>query len=166
MSVLVLIPVAAASGAIGLLVAQWAYNNFWNISHSRYPKQTQHSSKEFVLAAGAVAFFIRGKSPLKVCLVHYTKNRDEWLLAKGRKDEGEDLAATAIRETLEETGYPCSLLAIPELPTRATIPSSVAGLAHQNDTPRIASNSTEPFCITIRPLKARNNVKLIFWYVA
>ena len=109
---------------------------------------------------------ISEQGPLKVCLVHFTKDRNEWLLAKGRKDEGEDIAAAAVRETYEETGYQCHLLPISELPTRATVPSFLAGLAHQEDIPRRAVNSTEPFAVTIRPLQKKNNVKLIFWYVA
>ncbi|KAK0491184.1 NUDIX hydrolase domain-like protein [Armillaria novae-zelandiae] len=152
---------AAAGTAAGFLLLPWFYRRFNKTPHPRYPKQTNHSSDQFVLAAGAIAFLISKDKPLKVCLVYY-KKRNEWLLAKGRKDEGEDLATTAVREVLEETGYACTLLPI-ALPTRATISS--ASVAHQEDIPRLSRNCTEPVAVTIRPLQKPKNVKLIFWYV-
>ncbi|KAK0461971.1 NUDIX hydrolase domain-like protein [Desarmillaria tabescens] len=155
-------PLAAVATAAGFLLLPWFYRRFKKPAHPRYPKQTNHSSDQFVLAAGAVAFLISQDKPLKVCLVYY-KKRNEWLLAKGRKDEGEDLATTAVREVLEETGYACTLLPV-ALPTRATLPS--ASVAHQEDIPRLSQNCTESFAITIRPLQQPKNVKLIFWYVA
>ncbi|KAK0482055.1 hypothetical protein EDD18DRAFT_1112698 [Armillaria luteobubalina] len=134
----------AAGTAAGFLLLPWFYRRFNKTPHPRYPKQTNHSSEQFVLAAGAIAFLISKDKPLKVCLVYY-KKRNEWLLAKGRKDEGEDLANTAVREVLEETGYACTLLPI-ALPTRATTPS--ASVDHQEDIPRLSQNCTEPFAVT------------------
>ncbi|OBZ78423.1 hypothetical protein A0H81_02168 [Grifola frondosa] len=77
--------------------------------------QTQYSSSQFVFSAGAIPFVLDNGVPKKVVLVHNWK-KDEWLLAKGRKDQGEELSATATREVLEETGYPCRLLSVPRLP--------------------------------------------------
>ncbi|KAI0077488.1 hypothetical protein K474DRAFT_1559224, partial [Panus rudis PR-1116 ss-1] len=125
--------------------------------------QTNYTSEQFVLSAGAIPF-LRSSSgqTTKVLLVHHTK-KDEWLLAKGRKDQGEDLAAAATREVFEETGYRCHLLTLPRHPTRAPIPAQIAGNLHQPDVVRIAENSTEPIAITVRP--TGDNIKLIFWYV-
>ncbi|KIY63980.1 hypothetical protein CYLTODRAFT_381509 [Cylindrobasidium torrendii FP15055 ss-10] len=160
--------IAFLGGAASVLLARQLYtlvNASRAVAHPRYPKQTQHTSEEFVLAAGAVAFLISPTSPLKVVLVHFTKNRDEWLLAKGRKDVDESLSAAALRETYEETGYKCSLVDIPELKTRATQPG-LATTAHQADVPHIAYGAKESVCVTLRPLQTANHVKMIFWYVA
>ena len=124
-----------------------------------------YSSEDFVLSAGALPFLITPGSPLKVCLVHHTRT-DEWLLAKGRKDEGESLECAAVREVLEETGYTCHLLPI-SIPTRATIPASIAGNLYQPDCVRLASQCSEPFAISTRYSKERTgNIKLVFWYIA
>ena len=125
--------------------------------------QTQYDSSNFVISAGALPFqFDAAGRPRRIVLVHYGK-RDEWLLAKGRKDQGESISSAATREVLEETGFPCRLHTIPHLPTYAPLPSSPA-LGYQPQMARIAHGSTEPFSITIRPLDTRN-VKLIFWYI-
>ncbi|KAI9067779.1 hypothetical protein FKP32DRAFT_1563058 [Trametes sanguinea] len=125
--------------------------------------QVQFTSSHFVLSAGAISFEFVDGVPKRVLLVHYTR-KNEWLLAKGRKDQGEELAAAAIREVLEETGYRCRLYPVPRLPTRAPVSEALSGIAYQPDTVRIAENSTEPFAITIRPTGV-GQVKLIFWYI-
>ncbi|KAI1798321.1 hypothetical protein LXA43DRAFT_979817 [Ganoderma leucocontextum] len=130
--------------------------------HKRIEKQ--FTSREFVLAAGAVPFqFDASGAPKRVLLAHHAP-RDAWLLSKGRKDEGEDLATTAIREVVEETGYPCRLHSVPHLPTCAPLPVELAGMDYQPHSARIANNSTEPFMITLRPLGV-GMLKLIFWYI-
>ncbi len=123
-----------------------------------------YTSRQFVLAAGAVPFqFDAAGAPKRVLLAHHAP-LDAWLLSKGRKDEGEDLATTAIREVFEETGYPCHLYAVPHLPTCAPLPAELAGMDYQPHSARIANNSTEPFTIALRPLGA-GMLKLIFWYI-
>ncbi|KAI0659074.1 hypothetical protein C8Q70DRAFT_916358 [Cubamyces menziesii] len=125
--------------------------------------QVQFTSSQFVLSAGALSFEFVDGVPQRVLLVHYTR-KNEWLLAKGRKDQGEDLTAAAVREVFEETGYRCHLYPIPRLPTRAPVSAALSGIAFQPDIVRIAENSTEPFAITIRPTGI-DQVKLIFWYI-
>lgn len=84
------------------------------------------------------------------------------MLAKGRKDQFEnDLLATALRETHEETGYQCKPLPL-SIITRAPAPGadikdSPAGLQ--------VSECTEAFALTIRNISP-TNVKLIYWYIA
>ena len=56
-----------------------------------------------VLAAGAVLW--RGH---EVALVHRPRY-DDWSLPKGKREPGESIWATAVREVAEETGYPCFL---------------------------------------------------------
>ncbi|KAI8986839.1 hypothetical protein BD414DRAFT_522490 [Trametes punicea] len=125
--------------------------------------QVQFTSSQFVLSAGAISFEFVDGVPRRVLLVHHTR-KNEWLLAKGRKDQGEELPAAAIREVLEETGYRCHLYPVPRLPTRAPVSAALSGIAFQPDIVRIAENSTEPFAITIRPT-GLGQVKLIFWYI-
>ena len=122
------------------------------------------TSREFVLAAGAVPFqFDASGAPKRVLLAHHAP-RDAWLLSKGRKDEGEDLATTAVREVVEETGYPCRLYSVPHLPTCAPLPVELAGMDYQPHSARIAKDSAEPFMIALRPFGV-GMLKLIFWYV-
>src|SRR6516162_3948860 len=55
-----------------------------------------------VLAAGGIV--MRREQPPRIALVRLRK-RDEWVLPKGRLDEGETPRAAARREVLEETGH-------------------------------------------------------------
>lgn len=66
---------------------------------------------EAIFSAGGV---LADKSSKKFFLVHKTKT-NEWLLPKGRVEEGETLEQTAEREIFEETGYknrPLKLLSV------------------------------------------------------
>ncbi|EIW55851.1 uncharacterized protein TRAVEDRAFT_50333 [Trametes versicolor FP-101664 SS1] len=134
-----------------------------NVFTRRRRTQSQFTSSQFVLSAGAISFEFVEDRPEKVLLVHYTR-KNEWLLAKGRKDQGEDLAATAIREVFEETGYRCHIHPVPRLPTRAPPPVDPSAIAFQSDIVRIVEGGTEPFMITIRPTSL-SEAKLIFWYI-
>ncbi|TFK87188.1 hypothetical protein K466DRAFT_663184 [Polyporus arcularius HHB13444] len=126
--------------------------------------QLQYTSSQFILAAGAIPFqFDAAGIPKRVLLAHYTE-RDEWLLSKGRKDEGEDLATTATREVFEETGYPCRLHPVRLLPTCAPSPSLLPESGIQPQSARLAQNSSEPFMLTLRPI-GLDKQKLIFWYI-
>src|ERR1700733_15655642 len=94
------------------------------MSDSKFPS-AQISSSDFVITAGCILF---RKSPttngLQICLLHSPERdgkRGKWLLPKGRKDMGESIEAAAIRETFEETGYPCEFLPV-RMPTRAPAP--------------------------------------------
>jgi 8-oxo-dGTP pyrophosphatase MutT (NUDIX family) len=60
-----------------------------------------HLYESFVISCGTVTLDIdRSK-----VLVIYLRKTGEYYLPKGRKDVGEQLEATAVRETYEETGY-------------------------------------------------------------
>jgi 8-oxo-dGTP diphosphatase len=58
--------------------------------------------REAVLAAGGIV--LRREQPPQVAVVRLRK-RDEWVLPKGKLDEGETARAAAKREVLEETGH-------------------------------------------------------------
>ncbi len=55
-----------------------------------------------IFAAGVVA--LRGAGKRTEVLVIHREDRNDWSLPKGKVDPGERLAATAVRETREETG--------------------------------------------------------------
>lgn len=122
---------------------------------------SQFSSEEFVESCGAITFDFSGPNP-QVCLVHYTP-KNEWLLAKGRRNCDETRQAAALRETEEETGYRCRLLPI-NLSTRCPAASEEDNVP---DEPRSYPNITEPFMLNIRRTDGEEaNVKLIWWYIA
>lgn len=102
-------------------------------------------SDQFVLSSGTVAIDCHRN----LVLLLYHRPKREYLLPKGRKSSGESLQAAAQRETWEETGYSCRLLAH-NLPTRATHP--------------IGPLHTEP--IAVQQRLSQGIRKIIFWYVA
>ena len=81
----------------------------------KYPTE-QFPSSHFLICGGPI-LFASTCAPLQIYLLHHNI-RDEWLLPKGRKDRGEDVTTTAVRETFEQTGYPCRQLPL-DLITRA-----------------------------------------------
>ncbi|ROV94244.1 hypothetical protein VSDG_05716 [Cytospora chrysosperma] len=83
------------------------------------------NSKDFAICAGCVVFRGRGAGR-GVLVVHNKKyTEDIWQLPKGRRNIGEDLVQTALRETAEETGCDVEILTVNN-PTRATRPQESA----------------------------------------
>ncbi|KAI0050976.1 hypothetical protein FA95DRAFT_1555017 [Auriscalpium vulgare] len=125
---------------------------------SRHPT-SQFVAEDFLICGGSILFrnVPPSPAPLEVCLLLHGK-RNEWLLPKGRKDRGEALPAAAVRETYEETGFPCALLPV-TMPTRAPLPG-----AQTKDAVDVVHGCSEPFMMTLRHV-ADANVKLIWWYV-
>ena len=105
----------------------------------------------------AISFRI---STREICLL-YLHERDEYVLAKGRRNCGENTRETAVREMTEETGYLCRLLPV-IMSTRA--PPAVE-TEQSKDVPRIFSEMIEPFTLQIRQ-QDENDVKIIWWYIA
>ncbi|KAL4072191.1 NUDIX hydrolase domain-like protein [Scleroderma yunnanense] len=114
-----------------------------------------HFSEAFVICAGSVLFRRDAEDTWQICILH---NRTDQLfvLPKGRKDCGETTEEAAIRETHEETGYPCKLLPCTMM-TRAPPPS-----INVVDEPRAIEGATEPFAVTFRD---QNGTKVIWWYL-
>jgi len=123
---------------------------------SPYPS-TQYFASQFVISAGCI-IFRKEAEVLEICILH-DRNKDEWLLPKGRKDCGESTSQTATRESFEETGYPCELLPC-RMPTRAPRPS-----VNAKDEVAVVDGITEPIAITVRDQGARG-IKLVYWYIA
>jgi 8-oxo-dGTP pyrophosphatase MutT (NUDIX family) len=116
---------------------------------------SQYSSENFVESCGAVLFDL-SKPQLQVCLIHFPK-KDEWFLAKGRRNIGEHRHEAALREVFEETGYRCHLHPV-TMPTRATQAEEPADVP---DEAREYHQLTEPFSLTIRAPDGGSGVKLI-----
>lgn len=75
-------------------------------------------NRQYSLSASAITF----RDPDQVLLIRNTKyNEPFYTLPGGRKDIGEALEETAVRETYEETGYHVRLPSV-NIPTRATRP--------------------------------------------
>ncbi|HLV05047.1 MAG TPA: NUDIX hydrolase [Actinomycetaceae bacterium] len=66
------------------------------------------SGRRTVLAAGTVVWRLDERKKLEVLLVHRPRY-DDWSWPKGKQENGETLAACAVRETEEETGVPVIL---------------------------------------------------------
>ncbi|KAF2472247.1 uncharacterized protein BDR25DRAFT_393125 [Lindgomyces ingoldianus] len=121
----------------------------------------QLPSERFVESCGAVLFDLTASPEKKVCLLHYLR-KDEWLLAKGRRNCGESRKEAALREVVEETGYLCHLLPV----TMATRAPPADGSTDIPDMARTYPNLTEPFMFTMREIEGGSSVKLIWWYIA
>ena len=129
---------------------------------SKFPS-AQISSSDFVIAAGCVLF---RKSPttnrLQICLLHSPERdgkREKLLLPKGCKNMGESIEAAAIRETFEETGYPCELIPVC-MPTCALAPG-----VDMMDVVRVMNDATEPIAVTLQNLDSEG-CKFIWWFIA
>ncbi|RSM04248.1 hypothetical protein CDV31_010107 [Fusarium ambrosium] len=109
-----------------------------------------HFSNQFVISCGTVSLDVKRS---KVLLIRWRRT-GEYVLPKGRKDIGEPLEQTALRETFEETGIQVQLLPV-AIDTLATLPSSM-------DLPKAV---TEPIAVTQRTTQ-KGILKIIFWYVA
>jgi 8-oxo-dGTP pyrophosphatase MutT (NUDIX family) len=126
------------------------------MSLPRYPTE-QFPSSHFLVSGGSI-LFASTHVPLRICLI-YHHARGEWLLPKGRKDRGESVTAAAVRETFEETGYPCELLPL-DLITRVP-----AADAQTPDAAMAVSGSEEPFMVTLRRTK-EGGVQILSWFAA
>ncbi|OAL68877.1 NUDIX domain-containing protein [Trichophyton violaceum] len=120
---------------------------------------SHYTSEHFVESSGAILFDLSQKT-VKVCLIHYIK-KNEWLLAKGRRNCHESRRDAALREVKEETGYQCRLYPV-TMPTRAPVATSPCDIPDQA---RAYPDLTEPFMLSIREI-GKSNVKLIWWYIA
>jgi 8-oxo-dGTP pyrophosphatase MutT (NUDIX family) len=121
---------------------------------------TQYISRDVIVAAGSVLF---RKSPeannkLQICLL-YQRRKEKWLLPKGRKDCGESIEATAVRETFEETGYPCELLPCTIHTCHSTKPGPNA-----HEVSKLVDNTTEPIAVTVRHI-GEAGIKMIWWFI-
>ena len=117
----------------------------------------QYTSEAFVESVGAVLFRLSTK---EVCVLHLLK-KNEYVLAKGRRNCGESRQQAAVREILEESGYPCRILQV-NMSTRAPPATETESLG---DVARSCTGICEPFTLQLRCLD-KGDIKIIWWYVA
>lgn len=134
--------------------AQFEDHNQMTKSHF---ESEQYTSEAFVESAGAVLFRLSSR---EVCVLHILE-RDEYVLAKGRRNCGEARPATALREVSKETGLACRLLSL-NMHTRA--PPAVE-TEQLDDRARFYTGICEPFTLQVRRL-GEGQIKLIWWFVA
>ncbi|KAL8350431.1 hypothetical protein RB598_005643 [Gaeumannomyces tritici] len=126
------------------------------MAESRFESE-QYTSEAFVESVGAVLFRLSSR---EVCVLHILE-RDEYVLAKGRRNCGEARQVTALREVTEETGFACRLLPL-NMHTRA--PPAVE-TEQLDDQARFYTSICEPFTLQVRRL-GESQIKLIWWFVA
>ena len=119
---------------------------------------SQHTSEQLVESAGAILFRL---STQEVCVLHLLP-RDEYILAKGRRNVGESRREAALREVREETGYSCRLLPV----TMASRAPPAVETEPYGDVLRTHPYVTEPLSLQIRHLDPGGDVKLIWWFIA
>jgi 8-oxo-dGTP pyrophosphatase MutT (NUDIX family) len=124
---------------------------------SSHFQSEQYFSESFVESAGAVLFRL---STQELCILHLY-GRNEYVLAKGRRNLTETRQAAPLREVIEETGYSCRILPV-KMVTRN--PPAVE-TEPVPDEARLHIDASEPFALQFRRL-AEGNVKLIWWYIA
>ncbi|KAH8691961.1 NUDIX hydrolase domain-like protein [Talaromyces proteolyticus] len=118
----------------------------------------------FVISCGTVCLDLNQRAVL--ILRHRGKN--QFYFPKGRKNRGETLEDAAVRETYEESGYPCQLLQHNCLSTKAPCPNqdkrSLDSLLDKNVGEKNELH-TEPFAV--QQWVYQDGVrKLIFWFLA
>lgn len=121
--------------------------------------RTNYTSDVFVVSAGCLLFRLVDGVDLQLCILYNTR-QGKWVLPKGRKDCGESIEATALRETFEETGYSCEFLPC-TLETRAPLP----GVDLHPSKVLTVEHATEPFAVTTQQMK-NGAMKFIWWFIA
>ena len=116
----------------------------------------QMYSDEFVESAGAIVFNAQNQ---RILLIHH-RNKNEYLLPKGRRNCGESRIQAAVREVLEESGWNC--LPLPVIMYTRMPPSKEQG--YTPDIAEMRETEGEPFALTIRGAPGGGR-KLIWWYV-
>ncbi|KFY53278.1 hypothetical protein V496_07743, partial [Pseudogymnoascus sp. VKM F-4515 (FW-2607)] len=145
----------AASAGFNSAAQSQAGSRTLGMAESRFTSE-QYTSEAFVESVGGVLFRLSSR---QVGVLHHLR-RNEYILAKGRRNCGEAHQVTAVREVTEETGFPCHLLPL-NMHTRAPPALETEQLGDQA---RLHSNICEPFTLQVRHL-SESQIKLIWWFV-
>ncbi|KAK5990995.1 hypothetical protein PT974_09270 [Cladobotryum mycophilum] len=88
-------------------------------------------------------------------------------LPKGRKNMGEDILATALRETYEETGIPCKPLPL-LVATRSTPAAAMLSALNGSDPESVTTSmlNCEPSSVCVYRCEYTLAFKLVFWFAA
>lgn len=77
---------------------------------------TKSNGAQSVIRAAGVVLLRERKGKVEVCILHRPRQKD-WSLPKGKVENGEHVIATALRETIEETGV-TPILGVPLITNR------------------------------------------------
>ncbi|KAF2500676.1 hypothetical protein BU16DRAFT_255118 [Lophium mytilinum] len=125
-------------------------------------------SPHFVESCGALPFHL----PTRTIALVYYKRKDEYLLAKGRRNISESRSAAALREVREETGLTCTLLPV-TMETRAPPADEKAEETNAGDRVRVEEECVEPFMMSMREVgrqgkkgqQGSRHLKIIWWFL-
>lgn len=127
---------------------------------SRFPT-TLYRSSSYLESAGLVIFH---RPTQRIALLNNLR-KNEWMLAKGRRNLQEPRHVAALREAGEETGLRCRLMP-------CTFASRVPPKVETGNTPDEARTyervEGEAFMLMVRELpsrEGRKEVKLIWWFI-
>jgi 8-oxo-dGTP pyrophosphatase MutT (NUDIX family) len=130
-----------------------------------------HLAPSFVISCGTITLDIEER---KILLIRWLTT-NEILFAKGRKDIGATLEATAVRETYEETGLRATLLPT-SAPTRQTWSREHRARIEKAENASLPTTTpagdvdpaqlhTEAIAVHQR-ITSEGVLKIIFWYIA
>jgi len=118
---------------------------------------TAYFCDEYHCSAGSVLF--RFEPRLQICILR-NRRTGETVLPKGHKDLGETIEQAALRETYEETGWPCEFLPC-DILTRVPPPGEQSG-----NVPRLARAANEAIAVTVRQNDGTGRtLKFVWWFV-
>ncbi|KAF9529150.1 hypothetical protein CPB83DRAFT_813005 [Crepidotus variabilis] len=117
------------------------------------------SSQDFLLGAGMV---IIQPSSKKIVVLH-EKELKYWFLPRGRKDVGESLEQTALREGYEESGYRVSFLPLLN-PTHQPVPPNTEVLYLNTEAVFVTVTSWHPRQRRNGTVESHGGEYLTFWY--
>ncbi|KAL0943485.1 nudix domain-containing protein [Colletotrichum truncatum] len=126
-------------------------------------QQRHYPSNHILISCGTVPV---DPSTRKIAVLRDSVDSTVWL-PKGRKEIGEDLLATALRETREETGLKVEALPL-KVATRATPSQALEGTFPVGENPDVTDGllNSEPSSVCVYPCIYTGALKMVFWFAA
>ncbi|KAK2752921.1 nudix domain-containing protein [Colletotrichum kahawae] len=125
--------------------------------------QRHYPSQHLLISCGTVPVDPVAR---KIAVLHDIADHTVWL-PKGRKEIGEDLLATALRETREETGLQVEALPL-KVATRATPDPKLQGTFPVGENPDVTDGleNCEASSVCVYPCVFTGALKIVFWFAA
>ncbi|KAJ0373185.1 hypothetical protein COL26b_008667 [Colletotrichum chrysophilum] len=125
--------------------------------------QRQFPSQHVLVSCGTVPIDPVSR---KIAVLRDIADNTVWL-PKGRKEIGEDLLATALRETREETGLQVEALPL-KVATRATLDPKLQGTFPVGENADVTDGleNCEASSVCVYPCVFTGALKIVFWFAA